>query len=216
MKIYKVKRIEENALSDQSILQETAWKEAIALKDFQYPWEADETSDMEFKALWDHNHLFFQFSVICESPLCYVDKNHKMEVVDSDRVEIFFRKDEKLNPYYCLEMDALGRVMDYKTNYYRKFSYDWSWPGMNQLKVFVKRENTSYTLAGRISLESLANLGLLIDGKLEAGLFRGQCLNLPTDDKEAELKWISWIKPIAETPDFHIPSSFGILELQDI
>lgn len=32
---------------------------------------------------------------------------------ESDRVEIFFRTDENLNPYYCLEIDPTPRIMDF-------------------------------------------------------------------------------------------------------
>jgi hypothetical protein len=51
-----------------------------------------------------------------------VVKNDKLEVVNSERVEIFFRKDEALTPYYGLELDANGRVLDYEAEYHRKFN----------------------------------------------------------------------------------------------
>ena len=133
-----------------------------------------------------------------------------MEVVDSDRVEIFFRRDEQLDPYYCLELDPLSRVLDYKAGYYRQFDFEWHWPGLKDLVVNGMFSEPGYAVEGSATLASLSRLGLLQNNILEAGLFRGQCLKLPP---EPEFKWISWAKPESSTPDFHIPSAFGRIVL---
>jgi hypothetical protein len=51
---------------------------------------------MSFRALWDDTNLYFRFDVETPSALTYVKDNNKMEVVDSDRVEIFFRRDARM------------------------------------------------------------------------------------------------------------------------
>ena len=49
------------------------------------------------------------------------------------------------------------------------------------------------------------------DNILKAGLYRGEYVTLPNG--KIDTKWISWVMPDSEEPDFHIPSSFGILKL---
>jgi hypothetical protein len=165
---------------------------------------------MEFKAQHDNQWLFCFFKVRDNDIRFLAQKNDKAEVIAGDRVEIFFRKDSRLESYYCVEIDPLGRIYDYRAAYYRKFDVDWSWPP-GHLKVKALREATGYSVWAAFSLESLDQLGLLKHGKLEAGLFRGKCVR--PDPANPEMRWISWVKPDSTTPDFHIPSSFGIFEL---
>lgn len=167
---------------------------------------------MTFRALWDDQKFYFRFDVVAKDVLILVKTNHKMEVVDSDRVEIFFLTDSRLNPYYCLEMDPLGRVLDYKTQYYRNFEYTWQWPGDKQLDVNASLTKAGYFVEGFITLDSLRQLDVLRNNELQAGLFRGECVKL--SDLEADFNWISWIRPDSPEPDFHIPSSFGTILLK--
>jgi hypothetical protein len=166
---------------------------------------------MTFRALWDDDRFYFRFDVESTHIRTYVKDNHKMEVVDSDRVEIFFRRNDRLDPYYCLEMDPLGRVMDYRAFFYRIFEYGWQWPGNNQLKVKSTKVESGYIVEGSITLASLRDLELLNNNELQAGLYRGECLK--TDDSQPGFEWISWVKPDSDHPDFHIPSSFGVIKL---
>ena len=166
---------------------------------------------MSFRALWDDARFYFRFDVQTPRALTYVQDNNKMEVVDSDRVEIFFRSDERLNPYYCLEMDPLGRVLDYRAHFYRKFDYEWQWPGINPLEIHSDFTRSGYTVEGSITMESLRKLNLLTNNELQIGLFRGECLKVL--DPKSSFDWISWVKPDSNRPDFHIPSSFGVVNL---
>jgi hypothetical protein len=188
-----------------------SWERANELKAFVYPWSPEMPPEITFRALWDKLRFYFRFDVVAPEVLTYVLNNNKMEVVHSDRVEIFFRSDARLDPYYCLEMDPLGRVLDYRTRFYRQFEYQWQWPGKKQLLVRAAMTESGYWVEGSMSLGSLRKLGLLENNRLQAGLYRGQCLRLT--GQQAEFKWISWVRPDSERPDFHIPSSFGTIEL---
>ncbi|MCZ4694033.1 endoxylanase [Ancylomarina euxinus] len=212
MKTYSVKRISSNQLTLDTDLIHPVWEQANINSDFTFPWEQQTPPKTSFRALYDNEYFYFRFDVEDDNVLTHVKEDHKMEVVDSDRVEIFFRQNDKMNPYYCLEMDARGRVLDYVTRYYRVFDYEWQWPGFDNLSVKASENNEGYIVEGAISLSSLKDLGLLKDNVLEAGLYRGYCMRLP--NPEAELRWISWVNPEVEEPDFHIPSSFGKLELE--
>jgi hypothetical protein len=188
-------------------------EESLILSDFSYPWSSNPSPAMSFRALWDDDRFYFRFDVEAGVVRTFIKDNHKMEVVNSDRVEIFFRRNERLDPYYCLEMDAHGRVLDYRATFYRIFEYEWQWPGKNQLKVESSKTESGYKVEGSITLASLRELDLLNNDKLQAGLFRGECLE--ASDTQASFSWISWIKPDSDHPDFHIPSSFGVIELMN-
>lgn len=212
MKEYIVKHIYSNLQNAEGSEMSPLWEKANVICDFSYPWEDKEAPTTRFRALWDDNYFYFRYDVEDENVLTYIDKDHKMEVVDSDRVEIFIRKDEKLNPYYCLEMDARARVLDYTTKFYRDYDYLWEWPKPDNLRVKAFENKTGYIVEGAISLSSLKDLGLFKNNELEIGLFRGHCMELPVGDADADLRWISWVKPDSDEPDFHIPSSFGIFK----
>lgn len=214
MKEYIVKRTSQGVTEITGKEMNTVWEMADLNSDFSYPWENEKVPKTNFRALHDDEYFYFRFDVEDDNVLTYVDKDHKMEVVHSDRVEIFFRQDENLNPYYCLEMDARGRVLDYVTHYYRDFDYEWAWPEFKNLSVKAIANGTGYVVEGAISLSSLKELGLLKNNELEAGLYRGYCMKLPIEKAEADLRWISWVKPDSKEPDFHIPSSFGKLKLE--
>ena len=213
MKEYIVKKIADYLLTGKAEEMHSVWDMANENADFTYPWEQEKAPEMIFRALHDNQNFYFRFDVEERNILTFTDKNHKMEVVDSDRVEIFFRQNDKMNPYYCLEMDAHARVLDYEAKHYRDFDFDWEWE-KGKLSVEAFKHANGYVVEGSIELSSLKNMGLLRNNIMEAGLFRGQCLALPKDGKEADMKWISWVKPESNQPDFHIPSSFGLLKLE--
>jgi hypothetical protein len=186
------------------------WKKANELSDFSYPWEKEKAPVTKFRALHNDGWLFCLFDVSDDNITVHVDKNDKSEVGSSCRAEIFFRINDKLSPYYGLEMDPNARVMDYKAEFYRKFDSNWSWPA-GHLKIRSNKRKDGYTIELAISKSSLKELGLLKNKTLEAGLYRGDCQMV---NDTCAFKWISWVKPDSATPDFHIPSSFGILQLE--
>lgn len=210
-KTYHVKRTSED-ITITGKGDAPQWAGASVLSDFSYPWEdgQQQPSPTAFKALHNERWLYCLFVVQDNNVNIYTDKHEKREVVWSDRAEIFFKIDDQLTPYYCLELDPSGRILDYIGEHYRKFDFQWRWPAGG---LIVKTHLTSqgYTIELAISKQSLTSLGLLKDNTLQAGLYRADCISL--NGKDAKFKWISWIKPKSETPDFHIASSFGSLKL---
>ena len=104
MKIYPVRK--SNHLTTDLIQEAKLWEDAYILSDFQSPWK-DYIFSMEFSALYNKSHFFFQYKVYDTS--IYIDNkdNKKANINNSDRVEIFFREDETLDPYYCLEINQI-------------------------------------------------------------------------------------------------------------
>jgi len=208
---YSVKKIAPGSLRVNGKGHSRVWSKADKLTDFTYPWDSAHAPATSFAALWDGDWLYCLYQVKDDSVITLVKNNDKMEVGASDRVEIFLKKNDAMNPYYCLELDADGRILDYNAAYYRKMNFPWHWPE-GQLVVKASRVKGGYIVEFAISIQSLKDLGLLENDRLQAGLFRAECKGIT--DGRADLRWISWIKPASATPDFHIPSSFGTLILQ--
>ncbi len=188
------------------------WQQASLLTDFHLPWEAGDPHPTAFRALHDENRVYCLFTITDPDVHNTVRTNDKQEVAESSRAEIFFKADDALNPYYCLEIDPLGRVLDYQAFFHRNFNFAWSWP-KEQLVITTSANTDGYTIEIAIGKTSLEELGLLRNKILQAGLYRADCT--PREEQEPDFKWISWVNPSSGTPDFHIPSSFGLLHLAD-
>jgi len=212
LKSYSVNNIKDKEIIVTGKGDDPIWKNAMELTDFIYPWENETPPFTSFKALHSNDWFYCLYEVKDEHINVFVKTNEKSEVVYSDRVEIFFRKDDKMLPYYGLELDPNGRTYDYMVEYHRKFVPDWSWPA-GQLIVKANKVNDGYTVEVAISKKSLKQLELLKGNMLESGVYRGDCVEITEDN--SKIKWISWVRPDSPTPDFHIPSSFGMLKLED-
>jgi len=206
---------EKNKWMKQLLISHTTvfkgWVEEKILDDFSCPWSKENLPRTGFRAFHDNVYLHFRFDAWGTAPLIYVQDNNKMEVLLSERVEIFFRGNEKMQPYYGLEIDPYGRVLDYKANYYRNFDYDWQWPENLHINSGIGKE--SYYVEGKISFSTLKQVGLLNNNQIQVGLYRGHCTEIAGE--KTLFKWISWVDPQTPKPDFHVPSSFGSFMLQE-
>lgn len=208
MKTYPVNFIETNKLIITGNANSSLWDKAYVLKDFISPWAEEHPKKMEFKALWDSEKLFFCFKVY--EKMIYIDKKNdsKESIGNSDRVELFFRTNESLNPYYCLEIDPTPRVMDFKAYPNKKFNFQWDWP-KNSIEVKSNITEFGYTVEGAISIVSLKKLNLVKNNIVETGIFRAKYTQNKNQDFEPS--WLTWVNPKTKTPNFHIASSFGAL-----
>lgn len=211
-KFYNVRRIKKETPNVDSWNIHKNWNDAEALTDFAYPWDTEQAPHTSFRALHDASWIYFLFEAADENVIIHVSTNDKWEVVSSDRVEIFFRSNEEMSPYYCLEIDPKGRVLDYEATFHRQFNYPWTWP-KGHLKIEATEITGGYKVQFAISKQAMGDLGLLKGNWIEAGLYRANCVQ--AIDAQAHMKWISWVHPDSTTPDFHIPSSFGTLRLID-
>lgn len=206
LKEYQVILIDKNQKNNDPVLTPFFWEKANCLTDFCSPWKADSFSKIEFKALHDRQNFYFSFRVFDTD--IYVDQkdNSFASIGNSDRVELFFRTNESLNPYYCLEIDTSGRIMDFKALPEKDFDFSWKWP-KNDIEIKTSKDEISFIVEGRISIQSLKDLNLIQNNTIEAGVFRAKFSLV--ENLQYEPTWISWVNPNTETPNFHIASSFG-------
>jgi hypothetical protein len=211
-KVYKVKKTQ-NDIIVTGYGSDDAWKNANILTEFLYPWQPEDIPYTEFKSLWSDTHFYFLFTVEDHEIITPQRGLGERDAVASDRVEVFFKAKDDKDPYYSLEMDALGRCLDTDGRFGGKVDFDWDWP-KDQFVLKASQHKGGYIVEGSITLESLRQLGIYHDdGVLEAGLYRGDYFLKEND--EIGIKWISWVVASAEKPIFHIPTSFGILKLLD-
>ena len=212
VKIYYVNSIEKNQLKINGKGNHPLWKQTKSITNFKSPWDSEKIKPIDFKALCDSETLFFCFKVEDQDIHIDTTDNTNRSINESDRVELFFRADELLNPYYCLEIDAKSRIMDFKAKPDKQFDFNWNWP-KEDIEVKSAIESTCFIVEIAISLASLTKLGLLKEGKIETGIYRAKYNK--QENGNFEPTWITWVDPKTETPNFHIASSFGILKLEN-
>lgn len=210
MKIYNVNHIENNKLIISGKGEHPLWDKAEILTDFVSPWDEYEVKEIVFKSLWDDENLFFSFTVLDNEIYIHDDEDEITSINNSDRVELFFRANKKLDPYYCLEIDPTSRIMDFKAYPNKKFDFNWNW-SKKDITVKSNIENNQFSVEGEISIKSLKRLKLIKNNKIETGIFRAKYIK--NNNSNYEPTWITWIIPETKTPNFHIPSSFGVLNL---
>ncbi|MFD1614107.1 carbohydrate-binding family 9-like protein [Gelatiniphilus marinus] len=209
MKTYNVNQITKNSLSITGKGNAKAWVKAEVLTDFVSPWDDKKIDKIEFRALYTTEHLFFNFKVFdAEIYVDSTDDTHN-SINNSDRVELFFRADKSLNPYYCLEIDPTPRIMDFIAKPNKNFDFNWNWPA-EAINVKSFKHDNSFTVEGSISLASLKQFNLLKDGTIETGIYRAKYHKQTHGSYEPT--WITWVNPQTEEPNFHTPSSFGVLK----
>ncbi|WP_395743640.1 carbohydrate-binding family 9-like protein [Prosthecobacter sp.] len=186
------------------------WSRATPVEGFAFPWE-DRTAPLtEFRALWDDERFHFRFDCVDDDLVLPDGPTAKDRVLGSDRVEIFLAPDLSLKPYYCLELSPRGDVLAYEANFYREMNWDWQCEGL-QLSAHI--EGNRYSVNGSLPLDTLRALKVLKPGSSEfyAGLYRAEFHH--RSDGSVHSGWMPWVNPKTERPDFHVPASFGVLEL---
>ena len=163
------------------------------------PWSGRD-NDTRFCCHSTADRFFFQFEVSDSTLTRTVPFTNERDVDPEDRVEIFFAPDSALTkPYYCAEIDAEGRVMDYKAEYYRQFDFDWDFATMETRAMVTP---WGYRVAGSVSREELKTLGMDLDGGFWMGVFQGEA------DPDREMLWYSLVPTDDQSPDFHQPKVF--------
>jgi len=211
MKTYKVQHIASQNILLSGKGTDVLWNKANELTDFSSPWDKEPVKEIAFKALWSDSHLYLKFRVADgQVHITNNDSDVCTETIgESDRVELFFRTNDQLNPYYCLEIDPSPRVMDFIAKPNKDFDFDWQWPSEDiQVKSHIDTEHFTVEIA--LSLQSLKDFDLLNNNGIETGIYRAK-YNKQVDGS-FEPTWIPWVNPGTESPNFHIASSFGKLE----
>lgn len=210
---YDVRYMPEAEIDVDGEINEPVWNKAQGEIGFSFPWEHKAAPFTEFRALCNDNYFYFSFTAHDQDIVVQEKFDTESVVAEEDRVEIFFACDDKLKEYFCLEVDPRGRVLDYAASYYRRFDNSWDLSGVRTAASITDK---GYTVEASVPLKSLEAVGLppLCPGRLlKVGLFRAD-FNYGPNSKLQE-RWISWVAPAAEKPDFHVPSAFGCFRMTE-
>lgn len=192
------------------LLTASFWEDKILIHQLYDPWRQVHPKKTSFAAIHDDQAVYFYFEVTVDGYHAQQIADHRQEVAQSDRVELFFKRDDRMQPYYCLEVDYLGRCFDYRADFHRQMDYDFHWPkGWNaSVRYFPQR----YQVLLKIEKTLLSQWNLLQEKKLQVGVFQATYFQAP-DQNEMHTYWYSWVDPGTPQPDFHVPSAFGVLQL---
>ena len=184
------------------LISKEEWKMPNVVNGLTNPWGKEGIDQTKFKAFHSENYFYFCFEVI-DSTLTTFNFEEELTVAKEDRVELFFSPDTTLNQYFCIEIDPLGRILDYSAQSYRKFNEEW---GFENADVSTSLTDSGYSVEGRIPLDELKAMGIISNFYL--GVFRADF------KKSGKVTWYSWISPKSIEPDFHIPSAFKKIYLK--
>jgi hypothetical protein len=229
-KTYRVRYLPAVEIELDGRLDDPAWSKAAVEKDFIFPWKERAPPPTEFRAVCDEAHLYVAFRVE-DADVFVLDKfRDEEDAVFEDRAEMYFARDDRMEDYYCIEIDSRGRAFDYQARYYRRFDPKWNWEGVETAgSAFAG----GYAVEGRIPLASFEALGfprLEPGAKIRCGLYRAEFSHdrsgRPVEQKESihnlgrQLDvpppieaWMSWVDPKTIEPDFHVPTSLGWMEV---
>lgn len=229
MQKYRVQWVLEPKLVLDGQANEPAWRQAAVEKRFVFPWKQASAPGTEFRALCDETNLYFAFRVQDADIVVLERLRDEADEVFEDRIEVYLSRDDRMEDYFCFEVDSRGRVFDYRGAYYRRLDTKWQLAGL-EAKAATLPEG--YEIEGRIPLTSLAALGFppIQPGvKIRCGLYRAEFshdrsgraveqkqslhnLGRKVEGPPPIEEWMSWVDPRTKEPDFHVPASLGWLE----
>lgn len=210
-KTYEACYMPESDIILDATVAESAWEQTNIETAFTFPWEQRPLPGTEFRALYNSHALYFLFRVEDDDIVLAEPYRSKEDVVREDRVELFFALDDELTEYFCLEIDPLGRVLDYRASYYRQFDFSRNFPG---LEAVGNRTRDGFVVKGRIDWKAFQSLGFPPPDsgrEIKFGIYRAEFRH--TEGRQWSEGWISWVDPGTEDPDFHVPQSFGYLRM---
>lgn len=202
--VYEVNYIDEHYNSLDGLLDDDAWGESKVLDKFFLPWEDNTPPLTIFQALYDSVNLYINFTTVDKNMVIKDSIIQEIDIASEDRVEVFLSSDITMKEYYCIEIDPVGRILDYKASFYRKFDDTWNLDGIQSTS---KISSEGYQVKLTIPLYFLREKGINTDKDFYAGLFRA---DFEMSDSGLKEHWLSWIELKNPEPDFHVPEALGI------
>lgn len=204
---YVVVKTNEEIIIDGDISEE-AWNAANVINGFIYPWKPEKAQPTTFRALYDDQFLYLAYQMVDDVIIAPDIVSDETDLIEQDRVEIYFAPDKMINDYYCIEMDVKGRKLDYRGKYHRQFDFSWEFDDLKHKGIYT---GDGYQVEAAISLEALDDLGVIKDNSFYGGVYRAD-FHYGQDSSVIHV-YASWIDPKVEEPDFHIPATLGVFTL---
>ena len=141
------------------IINAEVWQQVSLHEGFDAHWSGKQ-DETKFQCYLSPHYFYFKFQVPEQTLTLKEPFEKKLDVCNEDRAEIFLSATPDMHTYYCMEMDPKGRALDYVTNYYRKYDYNWAF---HSLQMETSILDNSYIVAGRLSTAEMLQLGIPLD-----------------------------------------------------
>lgn len=144
--------------------------------------------------------LRFRFDVLDSTPCDVGELKAERDLDYRDRVELYFSPTSDLSkPYYAVEMDAKGNILDYTVNYGHPFDYSWK---CRTVVTKAERTEGGYTVRGTIDVSELMEFGIS-QNMFWMGAFRADF-----KDSGELAGWYSYLPHPSGRANFHVPQMF--------
>lgn len=209
--VYRVLNCDNNSQIIIDGIMDPGWEKAILLNNFKDHWNHKEVGLTRFRALWDNEWLYFIYEV--EDTEIILEQGYsdsESNAVRSDRIELFFSDLVRDSIYYAFEIDADARRFDSKGVFKKYIDREWDMPSKD-IQLASSKHKSGYVVEGKLSIQKLKELSVITkELELKTGLFRGEY-----SSGQDSIIWISWGKSNSPKPNFHLPSAFKTLKLDN-
>ena len=169
---------------------EEAWNSANVINGFIYPWKPEKAQPTTFRALHDGEYLYLAYQMVDDVIIAPDFVSDERDLIEQDRVEIYFAPDKMTSNYYCIEMDVKGRKLDYMGKYHRQFNFSWEFDDIEHKGIYT---GEGYQIEAAISLNALDDLGVIKNNAFSAGVYRAD-FHYDQDSSVVHV-YASWLDP---------------------
>ena len=182
---------------------------ATVVKDFLCPWVDTVPQSTTFACWLDQDRFHFRFTVKDDDVVLQENWDGENTLEREDRVAFAVSNDQEFGQLYCLELDAKGRVRDFKRDIHQKIDTSWTCDGL-----VAKSQSTEegYIVSASIpiaTLSSLSKQSIDANAMILAGLIR---TDHSSTSKSAT--WSSWQLPSTSSDSPYVRSSVNLMPVQ--
>lgn len=182
---------------------------ATIVKDFLCPWVDTVPQSTTFACWLDEERFHFRFTVEDNDVVLQETWDGESTLEREDRVAFAISNDQEFGQLYCLELDAKGRVRDFKKDIQQRIDTSWNCDGL-----VTKSQSTEqgFIVSASIpvaTISSLSKQSIDANAMILAGLIR-------TDHSRTSKSatWCSWQLPSTSSDSPYVRSSVNLMPVQ--
>lgn len=182
---------------------------ATIVKDFLCPWVDTVPQSTTFACWLDEHRFHFRFMIEDNDVVLQETWDGESTLEREDRVAIAISNNQELGQLYCLELDAKGRVRDFKKDIQQRIDTSWNCDG---LVTKCQSTEQGFIVSASIPiaiLSSLSSQSIDANTMILAGLFR---IDHSRTSKSAT--WCSWQLPSTSGDLPYVRSALNLFPVQ--
>lgn len=161
--------------------------------------------DTAFSAKVDEKTFSFRFEVHDSTMVVTDVLKEEFDTAYEDRVEVYIAPvADRSKPYFCLEVDAKGRILDYRVDPTDKFDFKWNF---KSAKAEPEALKGGYAVSCQVDRKELESLGIDFS-EYYLAVFRADLQVAFGTKNGPPIKWYSAMPPPSKTAHFHQSGHF--------